>query len=290
VLTQVSRRKIQLPDSGIEIATLDWGGDGPLALLHHANGYCAATWAPVAQQLSERYRVIAMDARGHGDSSKPSGTEDYRWEQLGRDVIGVAEQLAQAHPDQKVALALGHSLGGAALLLASAQRPELFGCQVWVDPAIPPLDPARPESRWKRVTDVLIQGARKRRHSWPSRQEVRQQWLEKKVFADWDPRVLDLYLAEGLQERADGQVELKCPGVVEAAIFEASLSAEIWPAAPQVHVRTLIQWANRGNFGRGGFERLADRLPDARVVDVDSGHLVPMENPDRVVEAVLDFV
>jgi hypothetical protein len=38
MLTQVSRRKIQLPESGIEIALLDWGGDGPLALLHHAKG------------------------------------------------------------------------------------------------------------------------------------------------------------------------------------------------------------------------------------------------------------
>jgi pimeloyl-ACP methyl ester carboxylesterase len=289
VLTQVSRRRIQLPDSGIEIALLDWGGDGPLALLHHANGYCAAAWAPVAERLRDHYRVVAMDARGHGDSSKPVGAENYHWVHFGRDLIGVAEQLATAHPDQKVALGLGHSLGGAALLLASAERPDLFGCQVWIDPVIPPPDPARPESRWRRSVDVLIQGALKRRHVWPSRRDARLQWLEKKVFADWDPQVLDLYLAEGLLERADGQVELKCPGVVEAAIFEASLSVDLWPIAQRVRVQTLIQWAKRGDFTRRAFERLVDCLADARVVDVDSGHLVPMERPDLVVEAVLEF-
>jgi pimeloyl-ACP methyl ester carboxylesterase len=64
VLAQVSRRKIRLPESGIEIALLDWGGDGPIALLHHANGYCAAIWAPVAERLRCHYRVIEVDS-GH---------------------------------------------------------------------------------------------------------------------------------------------------------------------------------------------------------------------------------
>jgi pimeloyl-ACP methyl ester carboxylesterase len=289
VLAQVLRRKIELPESGIEIAILDWGGSGPLALLHHANGFCAATWAPVAERLRDHYRVIAMDARGHGDSSKPRGAENYHWSHLSRDLIVVAEKLASEHPDQKVALGLGHSLGGAAFLLASAERPELFGCQVWIDPAIPPPDPARPTSRWKLSTDELVEAARKRRHLWPSREVARLKWMEKEVFADWDPKALDLYLAEGLGDREDGQVELKCPGEVEAAIFEASLTLNVWPIAKCVKVRTLIQWAKRGNFGRRGFERLADCLADGRVVDVDSGHLVPMECPDQVVEAVLGF-
>ena len=240
MLSQVSRRKIQLPESGIEIALLDWGGDGPLALLHHANGYCAAVWAPVAEQLRDHYRVVAMDARGHGDSSKPQGAEAYSWAQLGRDVVGVAEQLASAHPDQKVALGLGHSLGGAVLLLASAERPELFGCQVWVDPAIPPPDPTRPESPWRQATASLVEGALKRRHVWPSRREARLKWLEKEIFADWDPKALELYLAEGLEDRADGQVQLKCPGVVEAAIFEASLSADIWSIAENTLEKALV--------------------------------------------------
>ena len=94
MLDQVRRRKLSLPESGIEIALLDWGGSGPLALLHHATGYCAGVWGPVAEQLSHHYRVIAMDARGHGDSSKPVGADSYRWAHFGRDVVAVAEQLA----------------------------------------------------------------------------------------------------------------------------------------------------------------------------------------------------
>ena len=289
MLDQVSRRKIKLPESGVEISLLDWGGDGPLALLHHANGYCAALWAPVAQRLRDRFRVIAMDARGHGDSSKPKSADAYHWSRLGRDVIEVAEQLVSTHPDQRVALGLGHSLGGAVMLLASAERPDLFECQVWVDPAIPPLYPGKHGSRWKRSVDALARRAQRRRHIWPSREAARSQWQEKKIYASWNPSVLELYLAEGLEDRPDGQVQLKCPTDIEAAVFEASLGVDVWSVAERVRARTLIQWANRGNFSRRGFEKLAKSLVDGRVVEVDAGHLVPMERPDCVVEAVLEF-
>ncbi|MBW2692713.1 MAG: alpha/beta fold hydrolase [Deltaproteobacteria bacterium] len=124
MLSQVRRRKLALPDTAIEIALLDWGGEGPLALLHHANGFCAGAWGPVAELLSDHYRVVAMDARGHGDSSKPEGADCYRWELFGRDVLAVAELLAAEHPDGRIALGLGHSFGGIAILMASAERTD----------------------------------------------------------------------------------------------------------------------------------------------------------------------
>ena len=37
-------------------------------LRHHANGFCAATWGLVAERLTPRWQVLAVDARGHGDS------------------------------------------------------------------------------------------------------------------------------------------------------------------------------------------------------------------------------
>ncbi len=75
------------------ISGWDFGGSGPLALLHHANGMCGAMWAEVAQQLSARYRVFAMDARGHGDSGKLTVPDDYDWRYFAHDVAAVATQL-----------------------------------------------------------------------------------------------------------------------------------------------------------------------------------------------------
>ena len=136
----VQRRHVEL-SSGLEIALLDWGGEGPLALLHHANGFCAGCWAAVAEGLRPRYRVIAMDARGHGDSSKPRGGESYRWEHFGRDAGEVAAALAALSGAGRVALGLGHSFGGTALLTAAAERPALFERLVLVDPIVPPARP-----------------------------------------------------------------------------------------------------------------------------------------------------
>ncbi len=57
--------------NGIRLAYLDFGGGGPPAVLHHPTGFLSWVWAPIAERLAQRYRVFALDARGHGDSDKP---------------------------------------------------------------------------------------------------------------------------------------------------------------------------------------------------------------------------
>ena len=111
----------------------------------------------------------------------------------------------------------------------------------------------------------------------------------KALFADWEPRALDLYVREGLAERADGSVELKCPGEVEAAIFERGVASDLWEAAPRVAIPTLLLWASRGDFPRPMFEALAARMPGAELRSLEAGHLAVMERPDLVLEQVIDF-
>jgi len=289
MLSQVRRRKIALPNSAIEISLLDWGGEGPLALLHHATGFCAGVWGPVAERLREHYHVIAMDARGHGESSKPEGADCYHWELFGRDVLSVAEVLAAEHPDGRVALGIGHSIGGSSILMASAERPDLFERTVLVDPVI--LAPNRgqgtsaPDSPGNR----LAEGARNRRQVWPSREAAREKWVKKELFEGWVPEAMDLYLAEGFADRPDGQVELRCSSEIEAAIFEATGSFDLWSSADRVRTPTLIEWAARGLFPRASYEQIAARMTNARVCDIDAGHLAPMQHPDRVVAPILKF-
>jgi pimeloyl-ACP methyl ester carboxylesterase len=289
VLENIQRRRIVL-DSGLEIALLDWGGRGPLALLHHANGFCAALWDLVAEGLRPHFRVVAMDARGHGDSSKPAGAASYRWDHFGRDAAEVAAKLAAERADGRVALGLGHSFGGTALLAASIERPGLFDRLVVVDPIVLPLPASGAEGGPQSRGGSLAEGARKRRHVWPNRSAARARWSDKEMFAGWDPRLFDLYLAEAMFDRDDGQVELKCPGEIEASIFEQGAHSGVSESVSRVQVPTLILWAARGDFPRRHFENLAARMLDARVRDADAGHFVPMERPNLVVEAALEAV
>ena len=58
LLARADHRTFALPNRGVEIAALDWRGDGPLMLLHHANGFCKGVWALVADALRHRWRIV----------------------------------------------------------------------------------------------------------------------------------------------------------------------------------------------------------------------------------------
>jgi len=284
---RVERRRLALAQRGVEIALLDWGGDGPLVLMHHANGFCAGTLGLVAEALVPRFRVIGMDARGHGDSSRPGRPEAYGWDEFALDALAVAEALAPAHGG-RVAVGLGHSFGGTAMLGAAARRPELFERLVLVDPVLPGPDflrAADPERRARAAQ--LVEGARRRRSLWAGRAEARAHFAGRSLFRHWLPAALDLYVEHGLRERADGQVELACPGAVEAAIFAASAELDARELARRAaEVPATVLWARRGDFPRPVFERVFGAMPGAHLVDADAGHLIPMERPELVAREV----
>ena len=284
-------RRIPLPECGVEIALLDWGGDGPLVFMHHANGFCAGTLGLVAEALVPRFRVIGMDARGHGDSSKPEEPDAYAWPNFAADYLAVAERLADECGGGRVAVGLGHSFGGTSALGAAARRSELFERLVLVDPVMPvPELTAQYRDDPERAARVgrLIDGARKRRSLWPNAADARAHFASRSLFANWLPAALDLYIEHGLRERPDGQLELRCPGEVEATVFSSSGSVDVFELARRVTTPTTLLWAARGDFPRAVYERAAALMASARIVDVDAGHLIPMERPDLVVAAVLE--
>jgi pimeloyl-ACP methyl ester carboxylesterase len=291
VLRGVSRRKVALPERGVEIALLDWGGDGPLAFLHHANGFCAALWDLVAERLRERFRVVAMDARGHGDSSSPQPPFAYHWELFADDLVAVAERVAAELGRPRVEYGIGHSFGGTCTLIAAARRPELFGRIAMVDPVLFPPPDALP-AEWRRGggENPMIEMTRKRRAVWTSRESVLRAWSrEGHAFASWDPRALELYVLEGFRDRPGGQVELKCRPEVEASVYANNQSLDPFSEAANVRAPALLLWAKRGNFPRAIYEAFVARMPDARIEDVDAGHLLPMEAPDVIADALLRF-
>jgi len=93
------------------------GQGTPLALLH---GFplSGAIWHQ-QQQLSDRYRVIVPDLRGHGRSPAPSGV--YEMDLLARDVLAMLDALHI----MKAAI-VGHSMGGYVALAAWKLAPERF--------------------------------------------------------------------------------------------------------------------------------------------------------------------
>ena len=286
MLRNVQRRRLALPEHGVEIALLDFGGEGPPLLAHHANGFCAGLWAPVAERLREHFHVVAMDARGHGDSSHPEDPGAFEWHHFAEDLAAVAAHVVE-EAGRPLAVGLGHSFGGTAPLAAAALRPELFERVVCVDPVIFP--PEVPDAARIAHGQSLVDGARKRRREWPDRASAIEHFRPRSLFAGWTERALALYVDEGMKAHADGTLELKCAPEVEAAVFSNSRGFDLFGRVAGMATPALLLWARHGNFPHALYERAAGLLGDGRVEDVDAGHLVPMEKPEIVVDAVERF-
>jgi pimeloyl-ACP methyl ester carboxylesterase len=87
----VSTQYTHSPD-GTRIA-FDASGRGPTIMLLHGGGQSRKDWhdAGYIERLKDRYRLIAMDIRGNGDSDKPIEPAAYTTEKLGQDILAVAD-------------------------------------------------------------------------------------------------------------------------------------------------------------------------------------------------------
>jgi len=279
--------------AGMEIAAWDWGGDRPIALLQHANGMCGATLALVAERLASWYRVVAIDARGHGDSSAPPAPDGYPMRGFVDDLTAVAEALLSETGHARIAYGIGSSFGGIVIAMAEADRSGLFERIAMLDPPIHPDDALRarldPSGGIVDPRPLIAAQARKRNAVWPSRDSARAAWQDKPMFKAWQPRAFELYLAEGFRDRSDGQVELKCRPDVEATIFATSGDLDIFAAAPHVSAPVLLVRAGRGTLPPEAFEHLRRLLPRCTMRVPDVGHLLPLEAPDLTVQLLREF-
>jgi pimeloyl-ACP methyl ester carboxylesterase len=90
-----------------------WGERGPLVVGVHGLGSSRRGWGRIAEHLADRYRVVAYDQRGHGDSPV-HGPMTFE-----RGVDDLAEVVASL--EEPVHALIGHSWGGA-VVVAGGRR------------------------------------------------------------------------------------------------------------------------------------------------------------------------
>jgi pimeloyl-ACP methyl ester carboxylesterase len=99
---KIERRSVTTSD-GVRLNVLEAGSGRPLVMVPGWS-QTAAQFRRQIEGLSDRYRVIALDMRGHGDSDKPA--HGYKIQRLAKDVWDVLRAL-----DLKDVAILGHSMG-----------------------------------------------------------------------------------------------------------------------------------------------------------------------------------
>ncbi|MBU0704005.1 MAG: alpha/beta hydrolase [Chloroflexi bacterium] len=250
------------------------GSGAPLVLISGL-GYGLWMWGKMIPGLAERFRVIAFDNRGAGQTGKPDGPYDVQM--MADDTAGLMDALEVESAD-----VMGHSMGGFIAQQLALNRPDLVGKLILSATNFggPNHIPVTAEAmavimdRSGDPVDVIKRGIAV---------------ACAPGFADAHPDVVEELVAYRLsnpvppaQYQAQTAVGL---GLLSAeACFEHRLK--------DVQAPTLILFGEHDKVvPPANADLLAEKLPNARIkILPDAGHIFPIETPDAAVDAVVEFL
>jgi pimeloyl-ACP methyl ester carboxylesterase len=268
---------------GVTLHVEDWGGSGATVVLGHPTGFLGAVWLPVIRRLRSRGfggHILTYDQRGHGLSSKPD--EGYDWQRFVDDAVALLAGLGI-----RGALCVGHSAGATTLACAAAAEPRLARGLVMIDPIL-----FEPEfgTIFRGGDNPMAARTRTRRLVWSSREEMLASYRSREPYCTWTEEALRAYVDHGTFERPDGEVELLCPGRIEAQVYENSATLDVFARLAEIEVEVLLVRGGRStSFPPERAQRALAALRHGRLVTVDPAtHFVPMEYPDETAALIAD--
>ncbi|MFT6733118.1 MAG: pimeloyl-ACP methyl ester carboxylesterase [Polaribacter sp.] len=188
-------------------------------------------------------------------------------------------------------IGIGHSAGGATLMLAASERPELFEKIILIDPPLFSarkrfvIGVARALGLWQHFGPV--KKATNRRSKFSNKEEAFNYWEGKALFRQFHKECFSSYVEHGLVECDDG-VELNFKASVEADIFR-NLVVNFPKKMSQIQA-TLI-FAEKGNLlWESDIAWWKKKHPNFDLVGFDGHHLFPFEQPDKTVNLLKHLV
>ncbi|HZE04744.1 MAG TPA: alpha/beta fold hydrolase [Solirubrobacteraceae bacterium] len=252
--------------SDIEIHYEERGEGAPLLLIGGIPAI-ASDWAPLAERLAARRRVIAYDNRGSGGSTVTSGS--CTTAQLADDAVGLLDHLGVERSD-----VFGMSLGGMICQELALRHPERVGCLVlgcthasFAHAIQPPKETGR---AFAMQTD-----------DWAERMRA----LAPLAFA----RDVDASLLERFTEKKSRDVQ--DPAGYRAHI-DAVLHHDALDRLGAIRAPTLVITGDDDRIVPGvNSEVLAQRIPGATLEVIGgAGHLFFLERPERTVAVLESFL
>lgn len=260
----IHRAFADLREGQVHFATCG-AADAPPVLLLHQSPRSWAEYAAVLPLLGRRWRAIAMDTAGFGDSYRPAGSASIeRWAAVAAELLDVLG-IARAH-------VVGHHTGGVIALELAAAHAERVGRLVlsstpYVDAALrreraqqPPIDHVAPADDGSHLAAL---------------------WRRRQAFYPPDrPDLLLAFVRDAL--RVLDRVEEGHRAVASYAMEER---------IGRVRQPVLVIRAGADPFAAPHAARLLARLPQAKLVEIAHGMVpLPDQMPDefaRVVDAFL---
>ncbi|PLW70110.1 alpha/beta fold hydrolase [Pseudohalioglobus lutimaris] len=229
----VEPREFHLDIGDVELAVLEWPGEGDPVLLLHATGFHSRCWSQVVAQLPGQH-VFAVDLRYHGRSGSLG---DVDWNVLCADIVTLVETL-----DLQNVVGVGHSIGGYMIARAAAAHPERFKHLLLIDPVIvarEEYDEAR-----KRVATITAADhpVARRKNRWQDAAEMFDRFKDREPFSSWQTEVLRDYCDYALKPaNEEGYRELACDPMNEAAVYiSQAMSDAVHEDIPRITTPTTL--------------------------------------------------
>ncbi|TGL64709.1 alpha/beta fold hydrolase [Leptospira sarikeiensis] len=263
---------------GIRLSYIDSGDTNkdPI-LIAHANGFSAGCYSYLVRKLSDKYRVLALDFCGHGESQ---ASLDWKNWYFFRDQILA---LIDTERLQNI-VGVGHSLGGASTLLASYSRPQAFKKIFAMDPVILNLP-----YLFLSITfgNPLAKGAIKRRKEFKDLNIVRKAYRKTPTFSNWAEETFEDYLRSCFKKEGEQWV-LCCPPELEAKIFN-SVSFKSLIQYGRIKTETHITIPKKYEVCSPSAAKRIIRGNSNSTLELwdDVSHFFPFEVPEKTLERIV---
>lgn len=254
---------------GVHVALHDLGGRGRPLLFLHATGFHGRCYQQIATHLHDEFHVLAPDLRGHGDSRTPDMA--LPWRGMADDVEAILDHLDLDEPIH----ACGHSMGGATVIATALRRPQAFRGAWLFEPILFP-DVHEVATR----ENPLAEGARHRRSTFGSIDEVVERYASKPPFDRAHPAALRDYVEHGFRTTDEG-VTLKTTGENEARTFEG-IDTSLFARLAEITMPVNVVGSGDGMPPAIMAPQVADAIPGAVLTTwPDRTHFGPFEDPAR---------
>lgn len=258
--------------AGLNFHMLEWGDPSniPVLMLHGAlqQGH---SWDFVSLALADRYRMLALDQRGHGDSDwAPDG--DYSVEAQQGDLDEVVRALGL-----EGFVLMGHSMGGRNAYVWASRHPGILKGLVIVDTG--PEMQRRGQDRIRQFREL------------PDELDSYNEFADR--VQEYTGRTREQVLGAlkySIRERSDGKWTWKYDkGLRSLGRDDSSWTPDkLWECVKAIDCPTLlVRGANSDLFAEETMGRMREVIPDCSSVTIArAGHLVQGDNPVDFVAAV----
>ena len=278
-MTSIAAQSRFIVRDDLELHHLDWGNHGrhPIVLVHGSRLH-AHVWNHFSRRFRDRYHIIALDQRGHGDSGW--GAQDgYQMENFYQDLRAVVE----ARGLSRFTL-IGHSLGGRVSMLFAHRHPELLERLVLVD-----ITPGRPAAAPAAPGEVSDDD-----RTAPGEFDTPDAALAhlKRLMPRAPAHLVEESVRFGLRRTGEGRYTWKYdPGFLSGRRSRAN-AVDLWSAVKSIPTPTLLQYGSHSNVvSRELAARMAETMPRCTVERIEgAGHGLFTDQPEAFAESVERFL